>query len=521
MHVFLIECSGSHWLAIARLMSGQHGITPVLWSGDAATVAAARAAQPDLIGIVGVEAACGRLPAQAAWPRQAVDASILSALAPDEAIALAMMDRMDPGEGAFDHDARRRHWHDLLRQWSGALDALQPDAVIFSMAPHAIYDYALYALCKQRGVPTCMFERAQLPGLVFAIERFETGSDEMRAVLRDLNRSEDLKLSDVARSHVAQLRGGGAGALPPNYRKKLERRRLMSREGRQRQAGILRTLAFELARGVYLALWRGAAPPNYFVREDSAGRLVSPGLAGWLRSRWRGQWKKRALRAFYDRLTRDVPAGRPYVLLTLHFQPERAIVPMAGAFCDQTLIVDLLAQCLPPDWVLVVKEHPWQLVPFGRGELGRSAGFYRRIADHPNVVFVPVDADTTALVRGARAVATATGSSGWQALACGIPALVFGAAWYADAPGVYRIGDVASCRDAMTAIAGGATVPADAAERMLAAFEAAACPGYLEPGLEDVALTKDEAAASMAAALAAILTKRVPEGDSRGSAVTA
>jgi hypothetical protein len=500
MRAFYIQCSGPHWIGIAHALSVR-AIEPVLWSGDDATLAGVREGFPGIPLVNGTAAARGELPEARDWAGTAFDAAQLSALAPDEVIGLAMMDRMDAG--GFGHEARRRHWHLLLGQWGGVLDALAPEVVIFAMAPHAIYDYALYALCKQRDIATLMFERAQLPGLVFVVERFEKGSDAMRDALRRTEQT-TRALGPEASAHLSQLRGGGAGALPPNYRKKLEGRGLMGRAGRQKEAGMLRTLGFELMRTAYLALRRRAAPANYNVYEDREGRLVSPNLCGWLFGRWRGQFKKARLRRLTRELAGTPPLGAPYVLLALHFQPERAIVPMAGAFCDQTLIVDMLARSLPGGWVLVVKEHPWQLVPFGRGELGRSAGFYRRITAHPNVVLTTGDAKIEDLMLGARAVATATGSIGWQAIARRIPALVFGAAWYGDAPGVFRITDHASLSEAIRRIEAGDAVPADAAERMLAALEDVAVPGVLEPDIEDTgAVAASNAATAMADALAA------------------
>jgi hypothetical protein len=163
----------------------------------------------------------------------------------------------------------------------------------------------------------------------------------------------------------------------------------------------------------------------------------------------------------------------------------------------------MLARALPSDWKLIVKEHPWQLVPFSRGELGRSAGFYRRLNSYPNVMLAPAEADTEKLLLGARAVATATGSIGWQAIARGIPAIVFGTPWYVDAPGVFKIDDFTSCQDALAAVERGGAVPAGAAELMLVALESVTVPGFLEPGVEDVAhVSEADAISSMAGALA-------------------
>jgi capsule polysaccharide export protein KpsC/LpsZ len=140
----------------------------------------------------------------------------------------------------------------------------------------------------------------------------------------------------------------------------------------------------------------------------------------------------------YDALCRPLQPEQDYVFLALHYQPERATVPLGGVFGDQTLIVDMLAKTLPKDWKLYVKEHPWQLQPFGWGEMQRTQEFYDTIAGYPNVVLVSRDVETSELVSGSKAVATVTGSVGWDALCSGIPVLVFGAAWYRDCAGVTK-----------------------------------------------------------------------------------
>jgi len=519
IRAFFIECSGAHWLNIAHTLLGDHGVAPVLWSGDATTVRQAKREFAGALAVIGVDAACGRVLHDLGWIPKPLDAPTLQALANDESIALSMMDRMDQDRGSFDHEARRRHWHDLLQTWGAALDMLQPDVVIFSMSPHIVYDYALYALCKHRGIETRMFERAMLPGLVFVISCFEDGSPQLRAALEASQGPELPTLNAALQQHLDDIRGGGETALPANYRKKLAARGVLKKAGRQADAGVLRMLAYETKRVAYLYLRTGGPPRNYFVRQDANGRLVSPTLWQWLVARWKGQFLKRRLRRVFDGLARPIDRAQPYVLLALHYQPERAIVPMAGEFGDQLLIVDILARTLPPGWQLVVREHPWQLTPFGRGELGRTEGFYRRIAEYGNVVLAPIDSDGEALRDGARAVATATGSIGWQAIVRGMPALVFGAAWYADSPGAYRIHDVRSCRDAMKAIGTGKGVPAFAAERMMAALKAVSVQGYLEPDLEDVAgLAEDQAVAAMAEALFASMAN--VEGAKCGSSPT-
>jgi hypothetical protein len=221
-----------------------------------------------------------------------------------------------------------------------------------------------------------------------------------------------------------------------------------------------------------------------------------------LASRLRGVFFKRRLMRWHDALVSQPTAGDAYVLLALHYQPERATVPIGGAFGDQTLIVDMLANALPEGWKLYVKEHPWQLQPFGRGEVQRSQAFYEAVTRHRNVVLLPRNAPTGTLVRGAQAVATVTGSVGWDALCAEVPVLLFGAAWYRDCPGAHFVTSRASLVEAINQICSGVQPALHDIAAFCAALSRVCVPGVLEPELERAEqLSLDDAARLMAAAL--------------------
>jgi hypothetical protein len=111
---------------------------------------------------------------------------------------------------------------------------------------------------------------------------------------------------------------------------------------------------------------------------------------------------------------------------------------------------------------------------------------------------------TAALIGQARAVATVSGSVGWQAMCRGIPALVFGEAWYRSCEGAFRVRNDADARAALASIAAGFRVPHEAVERFAAALAETCVPGVLEPGVESAEGVDARAAAeAMADALIA------------------
>ena len=52
--------------------------------------------------------------------------------------------------------------------------------------------------------------------------------------------------------------------------------------------------------------------------------------------------------------------------------------------------------------------------------------------------YLPIGVPTLELIAKSRAVATITGTAGWEALQMGKPVICFGYAWYRSFPGVFR-----------------------------------------------------------------------------------
>jgi hypothetical protein len=184
--------------------------------------------------------------------------------------------------------------------------------------------------------------------------------------------------------------------------------------------------------------------------------------ARWLRSgplrslpiRLHSVRRKRQLWRSYRRTeTRSLPGG-PFVVYFMHYQPERSSLPVGRFFVQQWLAIRALSWALPRGWKLLVREHPttWlkPLDPFVR-----TPTIYEDIARLPNTQVCSMDIDTFALIDGCRAVATLTGSVGFQSLLRGRPVLAFGLAPYKDHPACYAIDAPADVQRALNAVADG------------------------------------------------------------------
>ena len=169
----VVEGLMPEWLEVFRELQRRDGWRPVYWVMEAEHRPAVCESFPGVVFHDNMAAARGiPAPEMADLTPLPVDQALLSGLAFHQAIALWMMDRMDPGH-CFSLAERMRHWRRLLAYWGGVLRRLRPDLVVFPESPHAVYDYAIYALCAHWGLRMVHFHKAPPLRLVFPLERFE------------------------------------------------------------------------------------------------------------------------------------------------------------------------------------------------------------------------------------------------------------------------------------------------------------------------------------------------------------
>lgn len=506
MKVILCECIGPQWLVMAQELV-QLGCVIDWWTGSGGQAKAIGTAFPNTIYQHNLEAIRG-LPPVGWVPERSeqLDAELKELLAPCQVVSMQMMDRMDPTGAAFPHAERDRHFNRLAAFWLTVLKQRKPDVVVFSISPHLVFDYILYELCKIEGIPTLMFERTAFPERLLLLRSYEEGVVTLQARLERLRsaRPEECPLlASNIRQSWERVRGTGEAAMPPNFQRKLVRTGLAGRLGENayRLIPMAVIMLRHLMSGVRKQFTGQKAVPNYFKLpgKPMARSWVSP--LGFALYKVKGILQKRSLWTRYHQLAIEPDIERPFLFFALHYQPERATAPLAGLLGDQILILELLARHLPKGWRILVKEHPWQLQPMSRGELSRPSWFYDEIAAIPGVELVPLSYTSEALIRKARAVVTATGSAGWEALCRGIPVLLFGRSWYASCPGVFHVSTEEDCRTGLDAIARGETPSEEDVLTFLLAIQELTVSGFLEPDLEVTNLSEKDAGSSMAEAL--------------------
>jgi hypothetical protein len=407
-----------------------------------------------------------------------VDAELIAKMAPYETVAMHMMDRIGSGS-TFTYHERWRQYCEYLGYWYSVLTKYSPDLVFFPLSPHAVYDYVVYGLCRMLGIQTLMFENPLVfPGLLFLVDVFEDGlKDVSAAYQKAISNPQSLspaKISPAAMEYVDRVRKTYEKGKP----------KLVAHHLRKADRYLSATTWKSLA--TYLVFpWRigrllrngwdflfATAREHYFPKKPNIplARSTYSGI-GWRVQKTIRRHQKNRLRKYYNQLAEPCELDDDFIFVALHFQPERTTSPMGGIYTDQLLMIELLSSCLPTGWKLYVKEAPTTFFPHITKLIARSKEFYDEICAVPNTKLVPVDADPFEYIDRAKAVATITGTIGWESVLRGKPCLVFGMPWYQACEGVYHTPDREKCLAAIGEIQKGIKIEEASVLRFIQVLE--------------------------------------------------
>mgnify|MGYP001263698056 CR=1 FL=1 len=152
--------------------------------------------------------------------------------------------------------------------------------------------------------------------------------------------------------------------------------------------------------------------------------------------------KAQTLKFYSDRLKRKI-AQRPsvdldtfpYIIFFMHFQPEATTMPNGSHYANQLFAIRELSLAAPSDWKILVREHPFTF----ENEFSpryRNEELYEAIDDMEGVQLMSLEYDPYILIDKSEAIATLTGTVGFQAICRGRPVITFGKAAYQGVHGV-------------------------------------------------------------------------------------
>lgn len=127
----------------------------------------------------------------------------------------------------------------------------------------------------------------------------------------------------------------------------------------------------------------------------------------------------------------EVDMDVPFIYFPLHLQPEMTTDTLGLLFGDQLRCLEALSAAVPDDTLIYAKENPLQTTYM------REESFFHRLRNLSNVRYVSTQVPSFELISKCRALATVTGTAGWEAALMLKGVVCFGRAWFLPLPGVF------------------------------------------------------------------------------------
>lgn len=332
--------------------------------------------------------------------------------------------KTDPFRSCFNY---LPYLQDSLLRAADVLKTANPDYIVFSSTPHDLEAWLVFLQASSMDVPVYVVCQTELPWRVFLKKiRPEHGLGYRTLAYypqRELPQqkaavTQGQSLSSAGSEYIAAKRNNYTLAEP----------QYMKQQKRGREKGLAVRLSRLKSRLVTRGVPKNRTSASNFDREIT--RILD---------RYRARTLRRSLKKY---AIDNIPAGK-FVCLFLHFQPERTSVPEGGRYASQINAIAALRSQLPEDWSLLVKEHPSMFLLKSKRAF-RHPDFYALVARMPKTFMVDESHSSFDLIDQAQAVATLTGTVGFEALCRGCVAIVLGDAAYRGYPGVVDLYDTQS-----------------------------------------------------------------------------
>lgn len=364
-------------------------------------------------------------------------------------------------------------YYKYLKYWYGVLTTLKPDAIIFSDVPHMTFKYVAHQIAKRLGIQSVMAREGLISGRMFIL-----GDNLDYKKLREqigINQGKDFTLDDISPDIRDYYEKQKKTDTSPFYFQVDSIKEAM--HGLYQFLPSIRAIKKNIKNGTFLKTAYSYARMLFMKRSVlSLERFIGPTWVLKLQERKWNQIKQEAKRE-YMRHQKKPDYSKKYIYVPLHRQPERSTSADGGVFVDQLLVIDILSHAIPKDWVIYVKENPLQWV-LPRAHVARFKGHTEEIVCNSNVSVVPAETSTFDLIKNAQAVAAVTSTAAWEAVVRGKPALIFGYVWSMYCDGMFRVGDMESCKEAIEKIKDGYVPDQQKVVNFLKAFDQTTILGY-------------------------------------------
>jgi Capsule polysaccharide biosynthesis protein len=288
------------------------------------------------------------------------------------------------------------------------IDDFKPDVIVFPVDVGPSSALVLERIAKERGIHIFVPVSSKIGSYHTLIDTVFSEAKNIEKRFHLLQRGQPSPNSAKAKTLITTFRQGSIipsyvqGVTTDNFEKKLPVKSALGKT-----STILRS---RLSRAVF---------------QKKEGELFNVSQWEYDLDRAAGYYRRFRLR--YGDYFENVVQGENYVFFPFHVEPELALLLYAPFHTHQSSIMQNVAQSLPWDTCLYVKEHP-QAVGV------KDMGFYNRVRGTPNVRMIYPHVSSRALIAGSKGVVTITGTAGMEAMLMNKPTVTLGDVFYNFVP---------------------------------------------------------------------------------------
>jgi hypothetical protein len=337
-------------------------------------------------------------------------------------ISLKMMDRIDL-YGSLSRIDREVYFHKLLIFYLKKIKETKPDFLIASEAPHDYPKYIIYEICKFLNIPSYKLNTWNLVPLMY-LENFKTNIPVINQSTEfgKYDKIIDQKFTD----YLNQLLNSNDYEL--SYMKK------------QRNDSKFINKIKSFFKSGYMDQIKDF---KYNLKMNLKYKYnpINPYRHGIFQRNLIKSRRKNNLSNSLIEYQEKIDLNMDYVYFPLHYEHERTTTPDGGFYHDQFIALQTLRKFIPDNIMIIVKEHPSQILYSEGGSRGRSPLFYDLIKSLKNTSLINIDFNTVKLIKSAKFVATISGTVVLESAFLGIRGLSFGSTWYNGCPNIISYSD--------------------------------------------------------------------------------
>lgn len=309
----------------------------------------------------------------------------------------------------FGHDELCSILYFSLQAIDAQVQSFQPDCVL-TFVPVTYGDYLLYLVAKARNIPFLHLKSTKIKNYVTLSEDIY---ENPHHIYNQYHKNVSMR-SDYLHEEEAQKYINDALKSSLTYEGDFS----SSKRGFVSKLNVLTK--------ILPILFRFLSGKNKIVSSDNhTVSLWQSYVENAFGKKWR---KNKSLRAMQKKqISLERFKDEKYVFFPLHSEPEVAISVYGRNYQNQIEAIRRVAQSLPLNWKLIVKEHPKTIAY-------RSSQYYKKISEIPNVFFADVSLLPVDLIKFSQAVVVISSFVGLQSLIFNKPLLVLGKVPYTVLP---------------------------------------------------------------------------------------